>query len=105
MVERSEPIIRSGFARVVCGLSPLRRGIISSPPLPAREADSPAGRARGMGGRGGVSQRMRCAAVAGWLCKASRGPRSGWGAGLEFAFRVFHPLRVELAVMSVRWLN
>jgi ABC-type amino acid transport system permease subunit len=25
-------IIRSGFARVVCGLSPLRRGIISSPP-------------------------------------------------------------------------
>jgi hypothetical protein len=32
IVERSEPIIRSGFARVVCGLSPLRRGIISSPP-------------------------------------------------------------------------
>ena len=24
--------IRSGFARVVCGLSPLRRGIISNPP-------------------------------------------------------------------------
>jgi hypothetical protein len=62
-IERSELTIRSGFARVVCGLSPLRRGIISS--LPVR-------------GRGGVSQGMRCAAAAGWLCKASRGPRSGW---------------------------
>ena len=29
-------------------------------------------------GRGGVSHRTRCAAAAGWLCKASRGPRSGW---------------------------
>jgi len=63
IIERSELIIRSGFARVVCGLSPLRRGVISS--LPVR-------------GRGGVSQRMRCAAAAGRQCNACRGPRSGW---------------------------
>ena len=29
------------------------------------------------GGRGVVSRRTRCAAAAGWLCKASHGPRSG----------------------------
>jgi ActR/RegA family two-component response regulator len=39
-------IIRSGFARVVCGLSPLRRGIISAPRRRGRAPRSAAGRFR-----------------------------------------------------------
>jgi AbrB family looped-hinge helix DNA binding protein len=45
---------------------------------------------------------MRRAAAAGWLCKASRGPHSGRGAGDQFALRVFHFRRVALGAMSDR---
>ena len=41
-------------------------------------------------GRGGVSQRMRCAAAAGRQCNACRGPRSGReGPALNSPFACF----------------
>ena len=53
-------------------------------------------------GRGGNSRRMRRAAAAGWLCKASRGPRSGWeGRALNSLLVTAAALNADVAGVSL----